>query len=264
MTTTLVQLTPKSSNSKTGPIPVSMSLRSTCPDHCSFKGTDENGKLRGCYAESWPLRTHWDAVEARGVDWDTFCNQIAKLPDGQLWRHNQAGDLPGDNNAIDWPAMLALVEANRGKQGFTYTHKPGAREALATVNRNGFTVNVSCDSLGQVDQEIAGRYGNPLVVVLPELEKGESEPKVTLTPDGNRVVTCPAQWRETSCAECKLCAVADRDYVIGFRAHGIAHRRVTNLVSAGSLNRKKPAKRIPNHFKIGREMVQDILPFADE
>jgi hypothetical protein len=238
---TLVQFTRKSGNEKTGPIPVSMSLRSTCPDACSFKGTDENGKLRGCYAEGWPMRVHWDAVESKGVDWQTFCSLIEALPADQFWRHNQAGDLPGDNDAIDWSAMLELVEANRGKQGFTYTHKPGAREALSVVNRNGFTVNVSCDSLEQVDREVEARYGNPLVVVLPELEKGESEPKVTLTPAGNRVVTCPAQWRDTSCAECKLCAVADRDYVIGFRAHGIAHRRVTNLVSAKSLVRKQVA-----------------------
>jgi hypothetical protein len=252
---TKVQLVPKSSNSKTGPIPVSMTTRETCPDSCSFKGKDENGKLRGCYAEGWPLRTHWNNVSERGVDWSTFCEQVAALPEGQLWRHNQAGDLPGENNAIDWPAIVALVEANRGKRGFTYTHKPGAREALATVNRSGFTINVSCDSLEQVDRELGNH--NPVVVVLPMLETGEVESKVTYTPGGNRVVTCPAQWRDTSCAECGLCAVSDRDYAVGFRAHGVAKRVTSNLVSVSSLVRKREQEK--SHMRRGREMVKGIL-----
>ncbi len=235
---TLVQFTRKSGNEKTGPIPVSMSERATCPDHCSFKGTDENGKLRGCYAEGWPMRTHWDKVATRGVSWDVFCDLVAALPDNQLWRHNQAGDLPGDNDTLDGAALASLVLANQGKRGFTYTHKPGAREAIAMANRNGFTVNVSCDSLEQVDTEAGHQY--PLVVVLPMLEKGETECKVTYTPAGNKVVTCPAQYRETSCAECGLCAISNRTYVIGFRAHGIAKRVTSNLVSASNLLKKKP------------------------
>jgi vacuolar-type H+-ATPase subunit F/Vma7 len=234
-----VQLTLKSGNEKTGPIPVSMTERASCPNACPFKGTDENRKLRGCYAEGWPMRTHWDNVPSRGVDWSTFCEAISALPDNQLWRHNQAGDLPGDNDTLDGAMFAQLVLANRGKRGFTYTHKPGNREAIAMANRNGFTVNVSCDSLEQVDRESGKGY--PLVVVIPMLEKGEVENKVTYTPAGNRVITCPAQWRNTSCAECKMCAVADRDYVVGFRAHGIAKRVTSNLVAPSSLNRKKVA-----------------------
>jgi hypothetical protein len=233
---TTVQLTLKSGNEKTGPIPVSMTERATCPDSCSFKGKDSEGKLRGCYAESWPLAHHWDAVPRRGVSWPEFCAQVRELPEGQLWRHNQAGDLPGQNGTVDGPELAALVLANQGRKGFTYTHKPGNREAFAMANANGFTINVSCDSLEQVDLE-AGK-GNPLVVVLPLLSSGERETKKTLTPGGRLVVTCPAQWRDTSCAECGMCAVADRDYAIGFRAHGIARRRVSNLVSASQLNRK--------------------------
>lgn len=235
--TTLVQFSKRSGNEKTGPIPVSMSERATCPDHCSFKGIDENGKLRGCYAEGWPMRTHWDKVAERGVTWTEFCELVRALPEGQLWRHNQAGDLPGENNELDGAALAELVLANTGRRGFTYTHKPRNREALAMANRNGFTINVSCDSLEQVDTTIG--KGSPVVVVLPMLEKGEVESKVTYTPGGNRVVTCPAQWRETSCAECGLCAVSDRSYAIGFRAHGIAKRRTSNLVSASQLNRNK-------------------------
>lgn len=264
---TLVQFTPKSGNEKTGPIPVSMSPRSTCPDSCSFKGVDENGKLRGCYAEGWPLRIHWDAVESKGVDWQTFCNLIADLPNGQLWRHNQAGDLSGANDRINASDTADLARANEGKRGFTYTHYPTNATALARVraeyektgrdtshltteltrhNRavvadavlRGFTINVSHDSLEELDSGTGDAL--PSVVVLPKLEKGQAEPKVTYSPGGRKVVTCPAQWRDDfSCAQCKLCADATRTYTIGFRSHGIANRRVSNLVSAGQLNRKK-------------------------
>lgn len=221
----LVHLTLKSGNEKTGPIPVSLTERSTCPDACSFKGA-------GCYAEGWPMRLHWDRVVERGTEWAEFCNRVSHLPAGQLWRHNAAGDLPGENNTLDTAALAALVEANAGKRGFTYTHKPLTREtraALSEATLRGFTVNVSCDSLEAVDDL---GLALPTVVVLPMLEKGEAEPKVTLTPAGHRVVTCPAQYRDTNCAECGLCYRADRRYAIGFRAHGFARRKVSDSVGS--------------------------------
>ncbi len=233
---------------------------------------------------------HWSAIEARGVVWADFCKAVAALPDDQFWRHNQVGDLDGENNALNVASLEALVEANRGKRGFTYTHKPltvedlrrayalklesagmpleqawikaraleitpadvtalrSNRAAIAAANLNGFTVNVSRDSLDAVDALGVGPL--PIVVVLPMLEKGEREPKVTYTPAGHKVVTCPAQWRPVemvagkekhfSCNDCKLCAVSDRTYVIGFRAHGIAKRVVSNMVvPANSLVKSK-------------------------
>ena len=175
------------------------------------------------------MRLHWSKVAERGRDWSAFCEQVAALPEGQLWRHNAAGDLPGENNALDSAALAQLVEANQGKRGFTYTHKPLTREiraAIADANLRGFTVNVSCDSLEAVDSL---GLALPTVVVLPELAKGEREPRVTRTPAGHRVVTCPAQYRETNCAECGLCQKSDRQYAIGFRAHGYAHRKVSAI-----------------------------------
>jgi hypothetical protein len=248
---TLAQLTRKSGNAKTGPIAVSMSSRSTCPDACSFKGN-------GCYADGWPSVVHWKAVDnGRGVDWTRFCQAVAKLPSGEIWRHNSAGDLPGENDRIDGDALSELVNANSAAcaHGFTYTHKPvtwtalhraaavkgrqitsddislmrSNRAAIADATFRGFTVNVSHDSLEELDR--SGLQAFPAVVVLPMLERGEREPKVVRSPAGNRVVVCPAQYRETTCAECKLCQRADRNYAIGFRAHGYARRKVSNTVN---------------------------------
>jgi len=177
------------------------------------------------------MRLHWNKVAERGCDWSSFCAQVAALPEGQLWRHNAAGDLPGENNQLDTDALRALVEANQGRKGFTYTHKPLTREiraAIADANLRGFTVNVSCDSLEAVDSL---GLALPTVVVLPELAKGEREPRVSRTPAGHRVVTCPAQYRETNCAECGLCQRSDRQYAIGFRAHGYAHKKVSAIAT---------------------------------
>lgn len=226
-----VQLISKSGNAKTGPIPVSYSDRSTCPRSCPFLGN-------GCYAEGWPLRDHWDKVPERGVSWARFCSQVSELPSGQLWRHNGAGDLPRRGRTIDALKLARLVAANAGKRGFTYTHHaltPANRAALSDANLRGFTVNVSCESLEQVDNI---GLALPTVVVLPSLAKGEREPKVTRTPAGIRVVSCPAQYRDTSCAECKLCADSQRTYAIGFRAHGIGTKKVAAVIAAARLNRK--------------------------
>lgn len=223
-----VHLVQKSGNAKTGPIPVSISERSTCPETCPLKGA-------GCYAEGWPMRLHWDAVPERGKDWYAFCAEVADLPQGQTWRHNAAGDLPHNDGAIDRTRVAALVLANHGRQGFTYTHHTLTRENRAVItdaNLRGLTVNVSCETLEQVDNI---GLALPTVVVLPSLSKGEREPKITRTPAGHRVVTCPAQYRETSCADCKLCADPSRKYAIGFRAHGYAKNKVTALTNKRAL-----------------------------
>lgn len=78
-------LTLRSSNVKTGPIPVSTTSRNSCPGACPLRGN-------GCYADGGPLGMYW-----------------RKVSDGR------AGSTLGD-------FTCAIVQANRGKRGFTYTH----------------------------------------------------------------------------------------------------------------------------------------------
>lgn len=216
-----VHLTLKSANEKTGPIPVSTTTATTCPDACPFK-------KNGCYADGGPLAIHWRAVteEKRGTAWGEFCESIAALPDGQLWRHNQAGDLPGDGDAIDAAALGELVKANIGKRGFTYTHKPATPENVQWVraaNEWGFTVNLSANSLEHAD--VISATGLPIVTVLPVDAPAKLE-----TPAGRTVVTCPATYRDgVSCATCQLCARRDRKVIIGFPAHGAGKARVQRV-----------------------------------
>jgi hypothetical protein len=161
--------------------------------------------------------------------WQGFCEQIAALPEGQLWRHNQAGDLPGIGDTIDAKALAALVRANAGKRGFTYTHKPvttANARAIAKANAAGFTINLSADNLSEADKLAASGAG-PVAVVLPDTVHGNV--KVN-TPAGRPVVVCPATYRdEVSCKTCQLCARRDRKVIVGFPAHGVSKRHVSAI-----------------------------------
>lgn len=200
-------------NKKTGPIPTTRSPRTTCPDSCGLKGN-------GCYAENAPLVWAWDKDETRGISWDELLLKIRKIPAGSLWRHNEAGDLPtGGFNLIDWEKLEQLVRANKSKRGFTYTHYPveaGGHNHSLIVHAiaGGFTINVSADNVLIADRYVAA--GLPTVVVLPM-----NAENVSYTPAGNKIVACPAEKSDkVTCATCGLCQIADRPYIIGFRAHG--------------------------------------------
>jgi hypothetical protein len=209
-----VHLSLKSANAKTGPIPVSTTSKESCPSDCAMRGE--------CYAASGPLALHWSAVTKgqRGTDWGTFCESIAALPDGQLWRHNQAGDLPGDGATVDPVLLGELVAANRGRRGFTYSHyRDGASLSwIQTANEWGFTVNLSANDLADADT-LADTGAGPVVVVLPSTQSENTE-----TPKGRKVVVCPATQRDdVSCATCQLCQ-RQRSTIVGFAAHGTRKR----------------------------------------
>lgn len=221
-----VNLTRVSANKKTGPIPVSYTTPNSCPDACSLK-------KNGCYADSGPVQFAWRKAESHGAEWQEFCDKVAALPKLQLWRHNVAGDLPGQSNTINPQALQELIKANKGKRGFTYTHYPlniaDNRKALALANARGFTVNISCDTYSEADRAIA--YGVAPVVVLQEVDA----PKVTFTPQGNKVVTCPATYRDdVTCQSCELCYNISRRIIVGFPAHGTSKRKVINIIKAKS------------------------------
>lgn len=144
------------------------------------------------------------------------------MPKRQLWRHNQAGDLPGDGRRIDADALNQLVKSNAGKKGFTYTHYPltGTHnlKQIEKANRKGFTINISCDSLAESDR-VSNITDSPQAVVLPSTTNVKS----LRTPAGRKVLVCPATYRDDiNCANCQICQNASpRRAVIGFPAHGV-------------------------------------------
>ena len=218
-------LTMASGNAKTGPIPVSTSPRSTCPDSCALKGS-------GCYAEHGPLSWYWKRISQRVstmAEWSGFLNDIKRIPRRALWRFAQAGDLPGHGDRLDVERLRDIVRAQAGRRGFTYTHKPLTSTAeIAAVRdavRNGFTINLSADTLAGADW-LAERAIAPVVVLLQHGASG----KGIRTPAGRRVVVCPAYKSErVTCQSCELCALPSRDYIIGFPAHGVMRAKANRI-----------------------------------
>ncbi len=230
-----VNLNLKSGNEKTGPIPVSTSSNETCPDTCPFMHN-------GCYAENFRLGAFWRKVSngTAGVPWSDFIAAVEAMPNnayGNLWRHNQAGDLPGVNHALDTVKLAELVRANAraGMRGFTYTHKPlrraAERKAIADANAAGFTINLSGNSPAHADT-LAELHIGPVVTVLPDTVQGNAD---LHTPAGRRIVVCPATYRkDVTCASCQLCQRANRTTIVGFPAHGQSRAKASQAVAAAA------------------------------
>jgi len=243
----IASFTRVASNRKTGPIPNTLTEQRSCPDACPFK------KDQLCYPFYTPLGFMWEALDhggfhpgapdkrrVRPLQWEQLCDEISRLPKHQLWRHNTAGDLPGEGDVIDIPLFDQLVKANaRSKaHGFTYTHKPvgysGQRlvnaQAIYAANKAGFRVNLSADNLEEAD-ELADMGIGPVVVVIPS-----DSPSKQRTPKGRHVVACPAEEKDElgrpkiQCDRCQLC-YKDRKAIVGFHAHGKRYRRVDKMLN---------------------------------
>lgn len=220
-----VSLTLVSRNAKIGPIAASMSSSDTCPKSCPFIKA-------GCYAKQGPISWHWKALDNSliAMTWDAFCKAVSRLPRGSLFRHNTAGDLPskdGDSESIDSVMLAALVKAARNIKGFTYTHKgdnPANHEAIKAANAGSFTVNLSANTLEHADRLAALGIG-PVAVVLPSTVDG-NQIRSMATPEGRKVVICPATYRGVNCASCRLCSRQDRSCIVGFPAHGMQFKKV--------------------------------------
>ncbi len=222
----LVKWSPRSHNRKTGPIPVSMTSPRTCPPGCPWRHA-------GCYGEQYFAGVHFRRLDrGEGLAWDDFCSRVSDLPAGQPWRHNEAGDLPGDGDVIETELFLDLVAAARHTRGFTYTHKPvlgpgpfpeGNAHLIRVANQEGgLVVNLSADSLPHADR-LADLRAGPVTVVLPAGRRVPSS-----TPAGRRVVACPAiEGEGVSCLDCMLCARAGRGIIVGFPAHGSLQGRMS-------------------------------------
>lgn len=217
-------VTERSQNPITGPILVTTSVRATCPATCSHKGST-------CYAEKGALGGFlWTKLETTPIG-HAFANgivvrnvfnlaqMIRNLPEGAVWRHNQAGDLPTAFGVIIQAHLDILVAANVGRLGFSYTHHDVVgnlenRKIITALNSQGFTVNLSADNLVHADVLYDTGCG-PVAAIVSATNRTNM-----LTPKGRKVVICPAYTRPgTTCSSCKLCA-RQRDFIIGLPEQG--------------------------------------------
>lgn len=162
--------------------------------------------------------------------------EVRQINPGALWRHNVAGDLPGRNNKIDKNKLYSLVDANKGKRGFTYTHKPVWKhfeaknnlQAITYANRKGFTVNLSANTI-----EEAIFYKSKWNLPVTSLVEEDYSQKTKVLEDGLKLIVCPAVTHDNvTCKSCGLCQKRNRDSIILFPAHG-KQKRQTSLIARG-------------------------------
>lgn len=208
-------LTQISHNKKTGAIAVSSTGWPSCPPTC--------GAREICYAmKGYHTRLHSDAItrEERGVPPEQFIKQVAALPPGGLFRHDVGGDLWHFRGTVDRPLLIQLTQATTHlRAAWTYTHHlPDQRNhfALRSATKNGFTVNLSADSLDQaVDYQ---RRGFPTTCIVKDMPEAFEHKGVTF-------IRCPHQVEGSriQCISCgngtPLCSIPDRDFVVAFEQH---------------------------------------------
>jgi len=231
-------ITKRSGNKKTGPMLLTTSPRKTCPTICPFRKDSGNG---ACYAEHGMLGgfiwTKLDRLQPGGSFQNgnikihnkaTLLKTIRELPEGTVWRHNQAGDLPTvDQETIDEAALKPLVLANRGKRGFTYTHfdvvkNKTNRRIVKAANKAGFIINLSANSLDHAD-ELYDLKCAPVTVVVPATQMTN-----TTTPKGRAVIICPAiTTAGMNCKDCQICA-KQRNAIVAFPALGAKKGQISS------------------------------------
>ncbi len=233
-----------SGNRKIGYMPAGYSSFLTCWTGCVF------GKHGACYAKGGHCMMHmWKVtIGVRGGTFEEYCDQISILPDNTVYRPMVGGDLPGIGGQIDKGQMLALIAANKNRRGegskipIGYTHAPvltsqtpfsrANAAIIKRANKEGFTVNLSADTVAQADKLVDRKIG-PVVCVLP---KGTM--RKTLTPKGRSIVVCPAilagKLGTITCTDCLMCARVDRPYLIGFPAHGM-REKIADKIAKGEL-----------------------------
>lgn len=238
-------ITPKSHNRITGPIMVTTSPRRSCPTACPLRKSGSDETAGACYAEHgflggfiWskldqlPVGGSFKKGQIRVHGFEALEQTIRSLPEGAIWRHNQAGDLASDDGiTIDGAKLRRLARANRGRRGFTYTHfdmetNARNREAVLAANTEGFFVNLSANSLEHADR-LADLEVAPVTVVVPA-----DITENTRTPAGRTVVICPARRIDgMTCKECRICATL-RKAIIGFPAIGAGAGKITESAAA--------------------------------
>jgi hypothetical protein len=222
-----VTVTANTGNGKTGAMTTTRTERSSCPATCPFYQA-------GCYANLGRERMHWNRLNngETGVVWSEFLTTIRRIvPNGSLWRHNTAGDLLHNDGNINYLALKGLINANRGKRGFTYSHHVLNEHniiCLQNANGLGFTVNASCESVDDADR-VMSQHSIPAVAVV----HSEETRRFFTTSSGRKVITCPAALHpgKVTCATCGLCQQSDREFVIAFPAHGVQRKKVNAIVT---------------------------------
>jgi hypothetical protein len=242
-----------------------VSIRATCPNDCPLKDA-------GCYAQGGFTRRSMEMLdeaaaergmsgldviraEVEAID-HSFVRQARRVPrdgarGGRDLRLHVAGDVPTAGGVEAAKLLAGAARRWRLRGGgavWTYTHQ---WHRVPRAAWGPISVLASCDQPYEV--EIARRRGYAAALVVAAFP---SDRAFTVAGVPGKVVPCPAQTGERTCAECRLCLDRDLlrlDVTVGFAAHGASARRIAErswspapkLVPALALLRDRGPRRAP-------------------
>lgn len=190
--------------------------QTTCPQTCPLLGN-------GCYAESGNVGIHMRKLQGRDPDQENR--------DEADWIIHHRGRNPLRLHVIGdvahWSHAYRLGRAAKYWRGpiWAYTHNWAA---VARSVWQRISVLASCETLKQAKQALRMGYAPALVVSAHPLD-GKAHVKEGLT-----LIPCPAQTRNRTCIQCKLCwndrQLRRRNAVITFAAHGARTNVVIKLL----------------------------------
>lgn len=204
--------TPRSSNVKTGDVPTLWVGKTEEETRESCAGCPLLGG--GCYA--WSGAVRFGAISARKkAAADPASRTIAAAIRGaarsaRMIRATGLGDIGRAGKAAADEIASAAAAAGLALVGYTH-HWRETDVAAAWRGR----LMASTETLA--DADTAANAGWRVTVIAPA-----DAPRVLETPEGRKVVVCPAQVREgaVTCNDCRLCDASRPGPVIAFRAHG--------------------------------------------
>lgn len=209
-----------SGNTKTGKVDTTyVSIKGSCPNDCTLKND-------GCYAQNsfvaftvkrldseFKKENPKDIAEyeARAID-ESYNGE--SVP-GSLLRLHVSGDTRTRGAARVLASAVDRWLARGGLGAWSYTH------AWRKVKRADFgkiSVLASIENSSQAEAVREQGYAPALIVDKFESDKAFER-------DGFKFIPCPAQTRDVSCADCKLCLKSDFLFEsksgIAFEVHGV-------------------------------------------
>lgn len=215
-----------SKNAKIGDVAATYApIKQTCPSSCKLRDN-------GCYAQLSMAGIHNAKIEKEASNEKATAYELAVLEAKLIANHKPKPKqglrihVSGDSRTVRDTKQLARAAqvwiSKGGSRPWSYTH------AWKKVPRKAWG-NVSClasvENLTDAKTALETGYAAALVVSEHPAD-GRSERK-----EGMLVIPCPAQTRNVSCEQCKLCWRDDfllkSQAVISFAAHGRRKKKMT-------------------------------------
>lgn len=215
------------------------SIAATCPNTCPYKSN-------GCYVDGMAGYTPVGKLDQRAARWrytGLETNMAEADAIDRLWPMGVPRDgwkgrgrdmrlhVAGDASCTNGARILGQAAGEWGLRGggavWTYTHR--WREIARSAWGRWVSVLASVETIEDAEDAISRGYAAAITVLYFMTPKAFKVPGTRL-----RVVPCPAETRNVTCVECRMCFDSEKllrhGIIIGFAIHGIGRLRAARYL----------------------------------